>query len=241
MTTDDELQSLRRRDVLRKVGAAGAGAVALAAAAASPASAAPGDPMIVGAPNDAAANTTGLKSSAASVLLVHNTGDGVAVAARTSGAPAIEGRSSGSSAGAVRGVSTGTNAVEGIASQFGVSGVYGTHTAEGHGVAGDSSASGFPGVLGRNNGSGNGVTGTSIGGTGVRGLGGWIGVHGVSTTNTGVVAEGRVPLRLVPGTTVGPPVAATHFRGEVFVDNVGDLYLCTAGGNPGTWRKVALV
>jgi hypothetical protein len=30
-------------------------------------------------------------------------------------------------------------------------------------------------------------------------------------------------------------------QGELLVDNVGDLYLCTANGTPGTWRQVALV
>jgi hypothetical protein len=365
--SDRPADRIGRRDVLRRLGASAAagaaGVVALSAADASSAAAAPGQPMIIGTPNDAGINETGLTSgTTVSVLDVHGTGTGLAVNALSDQGPAIYGRGYGSSTSSygvkgetnsgfsgvhgthdtygigvygysnlghgvygdgdadgkstsgssgvygfahgtgpgvtgesnfgpgvkglsgtgepavlgdnsgggpgvkglsntsqpavlgensdsgqgVKGTSPGNNAVEGVASGFGASGVYGTHTATGWGVAGDSSAPAFAGVFGRNNTTGVGVYGTSSSGIAIRGESSGttgsngIGVYGFAANGTGLVGEGRAPLRLTPQTYTGPPTTRQHRRGELLVDAVGDLYLCTANGTPGTWRKVVL-
>jgi hypothetical protein len=49
------------------------------------------------------------------------------------------------------------------------------------------------------------------------------------------------PLRLVPSTTAGKPTTGKHFVGELYVDQPGVLYYCTASGTPGTWEQVQLI
>ena len=68
----------------------------------------------------------------------------------------------------------------------------------------------------------------------------------------GVYAEGKLgadlggthaPLRLRPAATTGRPQSAggvVHEVGELYVDNLGQLFLCTGKGTPGTWVKVAV-
>jgi hypothetical protein len=46
-------------------------------------------------------------------------------------------------------------------------------------------------------------------------------------------------LRLVPKTTVGKPTTGTHTKGEIYMDSAGTLFVCTANGTPGTWKKVS--
>jgi hypothetical protein len=77
--------------------------------------------------------------------------------------------------------------------------------------------------------NGSGVWGHSdSGGIAVRADGG-IGVFAAGT---------RAALQLVP---LGPPPpqrADAHNRGELVLDDNGDLWLCTASGTPGTWRQL---
>jgi hypothetical protein len=110
--------------------------------------------------------------------------------------------------------------------------------------------------------TGTGVYGTAEGaGTGVKGLaynGAAVGVHGVAGDTVGVQAEatgsGGVGLNAVAPTTAVAarvegrfrqvsalaPGAPTFFAnaGEQWRDSLGDLYICTVAGAPGTWRKV---
>ncbi len=37
----------------------------------------------------------------------------------------------------------------------------------------------------------------------------------------------------------GAPTSGTYYQGEQIRDAKGDLYICVAGGSPGTWKKVA--
>ena len=63
-----------------------------------------------------------------------------------------------------------------------------------------------------------------------------VGVVGVSTSGIGITATGGLaPIQLQPAAGSGEPSTGTHARGELFVDNSGDLFLCTASGSPGTW------
>ncbi len=96
------------------------------------------------------------------------------------------------------------------------------------GVLGQGGAGGY-GVYGSSNGTG--VFGTSINGVGVRGF---------STFSYGGSFSGALaPLRLVIGATTGAPNSATHVAGELYVDSVGTLFYCTAGGTPGTWVNLS--
>ncbi|GEM_PF-1661375 len=53
-----------------------------------------------------------------------------------------------------------------------------------------------------------------------------------------VFTGGRAPLRLTPAAKAGHPRSGAHQKGELVVDRNGTLYLCTAGGRPGRWRRV---
>jgi hypothetical protein len=107
-----------------------------------------------------------------------------------------------------------------------------------------------------------GVLGESValspGSTGVRGKStSGDGIHGSSQEGYGGHFEGFLaPLRLEPSNASGPPTTDTiepfrrHMVGELYVDNAGVLYFCTASGTPanppgtwtaGTWKRVQLV
>lgn len=80
----------------------------------------------------------------------------------------------------------------------------------------------------------NGVYGFSevAGGSGVVGFG--------STNSVGVLARGgRANARLFPEGTAVPARTDAHEAGELVNDSNGDVWLCTAAGSPGTWRKVS--
>ncbi len=67
-----------------------------------------------------------------------------------------------------------------------------------------------------------------------------VGVHGVASSTTGgigVKAQGAfAPLLLVPASVAtGAPAAASHQKGEMYVDANGDLWFCTAVDN---WTKL---
>lgn len=116
--------------------------------------------------------------------------------------------------------------------------VYGESVAnEGYGVVGDASGTTTAGILGRNS-----------AGDGMRGEG-RTGLHGVSPNGSGILGEGgsgyggvfrgtRAQVRLAPTGRTGKPVNGAHQVGELYLDKTGSLFLCTAAGTPGTWRKV---
>jgi hypothetical protein len=55
----------------------------------------------------------------------------------------------------------------------------------------------------------------------------------------GSFVGGQAQIRLVPRSTTGKPTAGAHKVGELYLDKVGGLYICTVAGTPGTWRKVS--
>jgi hypothetical protein len=123
---------------------------------------------------------------------------------------------------------TGKTGVWGSTGVTGYSGVYGQHTGSfGYGLVGDGRGSSGAGVLGRNNDS-----------SGVRGEG-VNGVQGKATSGYGGLFEGgKAQLKIVPKGSVGKPTSGAHTKGEVYMDSAGALFVCMAGGTPGTWRKV---
>jgi len=154
----------------------------------------------------------------------------------------------------------GTAGVVGVSSTDGWEGVYGQHTgSSGYGVVGDGTGT-AAGVLGRNS-AGEGLRGEGI--KGVYGVG-TVGVHGVSaatnssallgeaigaaagvkaTSQSGygaVISGGKAQLRLVPRTKIGKPTTGSHQIGELSLDKVGSLFICTAAGTPGTWKTVTV-
>ncbi len=155
--------------------------------------------------------------------------------------------------------------VWGTSSTTGEAGVYAKHTGTGPGIVADGNGSAYAGVLGRNRaGTGvwgqtftdgyGGVTGQHTGssGYGVIGLGkgGGAGVLGRSDAGDGVRGEseigyggsfegGKAQLMLKPGGSAGAPTAGFHHvKGEIYMDSAGTLFVCTADGIPGRWRKV---
>jgi len=109
------------------------------------------------------------------------------------------------------------------------------------GVWGSSAATGYEGVYGQHTGSaGYGVVGDGKGnGAGVLGRNGaGVGVEGRDSKYGGRFAGTRAQLALVPKGTVGKPTSGSHSRGEIFMDSVATLFVCTKGGTSGTWRKV---
>jgi hypothetical protein len=89
--------------------------------------------------------------------------------------------------------------------------------------------------------------------TGVVGDGGINGVHGkASAGGTGVFGEGaggyagafsggKAQLRIVPKAGVGRPTSGSFGKGDVYMDSAANLFVCVAGGTPGTWRQVSTV
>jgi hypothetical protein len=72
---------------------------------------------------------------------------------------------------------------------------------------------------------------------------GLIGVHGKATHSPpdgygGLFEGGKAQLRLVPATTAGKPTTGAHTKGEIYMDSAGSLFVCTASGTPGTWKKI---
>ena len=45
-------------------------------------------------------------------------------------------------------------------------------------------------------------------------------------------------LRIRPRTVTGSPTTGTWSKGTLIVDSAGNLFVCTADGTPGTWKKV---
>jgi hypothetical protein len=173
----------------------------------------------------------------------------------------VYGESSGSQSSGVRGISTFGNGVRGESSSG--NGVYGT-SSSGHAIFGEGSATateevagvrgigktgvwgstgvlGHSGVYGQHTGSaGFGLVGDGTGSTGAGVLGRdptGPGIEGRSSKYGGKFAGSQAQLMLVPKGTVGKPSGA-HTKGEISMDSAGTLFVCTANGTPGTWRKV---
>ena len=143
---------------------------------------------------------------------------GAGVLGRNSGGEGVRGE--GSTQAEVAGVrGLGKTGVWGSTGVLGYSGVYGQHTGSaGFGLVGDGTGSTGAGVLGRDP-SGPGI-------------------EGRASKYGGKFAGNQAQLMLVPKSTTGKPTSGAHSKGEVYMDSAGTLFVCTAGGTPGTWRKV---
>jgi N-acetylneuraminic acid mutarotase len=74
-----------------------------------------------------------------------------------------------------------------------------------------------------------GLAGVGLGGPGVAGDGTYGGWFDGTTTQ----------LHLVPGPTSGPPTTGTYQTGDVYMDKLGDIFVCTSGGTPcGAWGQL---
>jgi hypothetical protein len=146
---------------------------------------------------------------------------------RGSGDPGVWGTGGGGTGAGVLGVNSigtgvqgeGQAGVVGKSSTTGWEGVYGQHTGSlGFGIVGDGTGAAGAGILGRNS-LGNGVHGQ--------------GRYGGKFEGT------RAQLLLQPKTTAGRPTSGTHAKGEIYMDSAGTVFVCTANGTPGTWRRVS--
>jgi len=91
-------------------------------------------------------------------------------------------------------------------------------------------------------------TGTSaspaavFGGSVLTQLDGRVGVNTVPSADAALDINGgdALGLRIRPRTVAGPPAAGTGTwsKGTLIVDSTGVLWVCMAGGAPGTWKKV---
>ena len=122
--------------------------------------------------------------------------------------------------------------------------IYGTTNAtQGIGVRGHASGTEGIGVYGRNTGtSGTGVYGehnnTSTPGTGVIGISNnGTGIIG-SGTSFDLLANGSGRVLLAKNGVANPP-AGSSTAGTIAKDSAGNVWVCVATGNPGTWRKIA--
>jgi len=197
-------------------------------------------------------------SSAGTGVLGSDGSDGLGVSGSSASGVGVLGSSNGTAAPANPGVGVGGYSTAGI-------GVEGADLASGAGVRGESvtgfgvcgtCVGGTPtgnyvgvggytrngvGVQGSDNASGFGVYGSSAASYGVIGnSGGAAGVYGTSTTYGGEFLGGLAPLLLTPATSSGPPVVGAHNQGELYVDDKGSVFVCTAKGEPGTWRQVVM-
>jgi hypothetical protein len=237
-----------RRGFLRLAGAAAVGATAAAVATSSDQAAAlTAGNMLIGVSNTASAtnDTTVLQSPSAANLddqtfMVQNFSLG-AIAPPVDHRVAVVGTTSGvdGTSGVHTGVYGRTRFTDTLPAGAGGQGVFG-----GAGGSVDNSlyASAFQfGVVGTGPENGYGVFGfspTGAGSTGVLGRAdAGIGVVASSYTGISLLVRdgGRMQQQL---RAPGAPAAGTFNVGEMIRDGLGDMYICTAGGTPGTWRKV---
>jgi hypothetical protein len=99
------------------------------------------------------------------------------------------------------------------------------------------------GVAGKAGANGTGVYGVAKGSDACWGVWGFtdagVAVEGGSGTGIDLMAGGAGRLASIPQLTVGAPTDGTYAAGEQIRDAGGNLFICVAGGSPGTWLKVA--
>ena len=238
----EEAPSSNRRNFLKLAGAAAAGATVVAVAGtAQQAAALTGGNMIIGETNTPSAiadDTRILNPSSSNLMPVAMHIDNyssvpltlpsthrIAMAAVTSSIDGTDGFRTG-----VYGRTAGP-------ADKGGQGVFGSH----EGMDNDFSSYAF-GVVGTAKASGYGVFGYTPTGTDS------VGVIGRADAGVGVIASsftgvsllvrdgGRLQHELRAAT--GAPISGSFSVGEQIRDAAGDMYICTASGSPGTWRKV---
>ena len=88
--------------------------------------------------------------------------------------------------------------------------------------------------------SGNGNQGIGIIGWSKKPLGtGVVGFTGGAGAYGGEFFGGLAELRLRPGGAAPITLTNAHLVGEMYEDQEGTLWICTAAGSPGTWREIA--
>lgn len=228
----------RRKMLLGSAGAAAVGAAALISASASPAAAnGQGQSLTLGDPSNTASNTTGITGNFSTLDTLRVTNTAAALPTPTSGRAtlrAILGDPSGLSGygASLVGESQVETGVAGRSMFF--TGVYGTSVG----------ASGFTataGVIGESS-TKYGTAGFSTSSAGVRAASSTAeGIRATSTSSVGgSFAGGRAAINLAPRSTTGKPTTGAHSRGDIVVDSVGAMFLCTKSGTPGTWVKVSV-
>ncbi|HEX5158711.1 MAG TPA: hypothetical protein VFW17_15970 [Ktedonobacterales bacterium] len=99
------------------------------------------------------------------------------------------------------------------------------------------------GVAGKAGANGTGVYGVAKGSAACWGVWGFsdagVAVEGGSGTGIDLMAGGAGRLASIPQLDVGAPTSGTYAAGEQIRDFGGNLFICVAGGSPGTWLKVA--
>jgi hypothetical protein len=99
------------------------------------------------------------------------------------------------------------------------------------------------GVAGNAGANGTGVYGVAKGSVDCWGVWGFsdagVAVEGGSGTGIDLMAGGAGRLASIPQLAVGAPTSGTYAAGEQIRDAGGNLFICVAGGSPGTWLKAA--
>lgn len=84
-----------------------------------------------------------------------------------------------------------------------------------------------------------GVVGKSTIGMGGEFRGGAIGVFGQSNVGLGGEFQGgAAQIRLVPSDQIGSPTGNNHQKGELFLDQNADLFICVKGAPSPQWKRV---
>jgi hypothetical protein len=134
---------------------------------------------------------------------------------------------------------------------LGAAAIYAT-SINGSAITGITASPNGAGVLGEAQ-TGTGVFGQSISGIGVTGFSNSsLGVRGESESSFGVYAVstdgvagffdgGQAPLQLAVNSLSGAPTEGAHQVGQFWLDSKGILWVCTVGGTPGTWVRLASV
>ena len=53
----------------------------------------------------------------------------------------------------------------------------------------------------------------------------------------GYFEGGKAQLRIMPSLESGRPTTGSHFKGEIYMDTAGRLFVCIGTGTPGKWRR----
>jgi hypothetical protein len=86
------------------------------------------------------------------------------------------------------------------------------------------------------------VPGQLFGGSVLTQLNGRVGVNTTPAADAAldINAGDTKGFRIRPRSVAGSPASGTWTKGTLIVDSTGALWLCTANGTPGTWKKVSL-
>jgi hypothetical protein len=182
-------------------------------------------------PDNSLRDNNGAGSNNFGGIVGQGVGTGVGLRGISSGGPGVQGQSENGNG--VLG--EGRFGVVGNGSGRDSAGVQGNHSDIGAGVWGQ----GSPGVNGVCSASPRrgqevvsrifaGVAGSSLRGPGVYGTG----IIG------GQFEGNNAQLCLVPASGIGKPNFGQHNMGELYMDSTASLFICVAGGSPGTWVKV---